>query len=416
MPELASLTAADIARLAGVTRATVSNWRRRHPDFPAPSGGTDASPAYDRAEVEAWLASRGALPELPPEERLWHAVLEAATETDLGSAAAGMATALSGSAPHPQSAGDGGLHARVVAAAAGAIAEIGPERAIESLTGKYAEATGVMATPAPLAALMADLADPGKGVVLDPACGTGETLAAVLERGTATACGQELDDAMAALAEFRLRSRRWQAEVAVCGGDSLTEDAYGGLQADAVVCHPPFASRDWPQEALAGDRALGVRHPAEGRVGTGLGSARARSPAARRPGRHADAASRGIQAVRPADQDGVPAPRRAPRRSVPAARRGKAEPHPAPAVDPGTTAGARAVGPARPARRSRGSARRGSGRDESRLAAGPGQPCSKPGALSAAERQSRAAAGLAMTGLARGGSCGPSTCSTRLST
>ena len=253
MPELASLTAADIARLAGVTRATVSNWRRRHPDFPAPSGGTDASPAYDRAEVETWLASRGALPELPPEERLWHAVLEAATETDLGGAADGMAIALSGSTPHPQSAGDVGRHARVAAAAARAIAEIGPERAIESLTGKYAEATGVMATPAPLAALMADLADPGKGVVLDPACGTGETLAAVLERGTATACGQELDDAMAALAEFRLRSGRWQAEVAVCGGDSLTEDAYGGLQADAVVCHPPFASRDWPQEALAGD-------------------------------------------------------------------------------------------------------------------------------------------------------------------
>jgi len=253
MPELASLTAADIARIAGVTRATVSNWRRRHPDFPAPSGGTDASPAYDRAEVEAWLASRGALPELPPEERLWHAVLEAATGTDLGSAAAGMAVALAGSAPHPQPAGDGGLHARVVAAAAGAIAEIGPEQAIESLAGKYAEATGVMATPAPLAALMADLADPGKGVVLDPACGTGETLAAVLERGTATACGQELDDAMAALAEFRLRSRRWQAEVAVCGGDSLTEDAYSGLEADAVVCHPPFASRGWPQEALAGD-------------------------------------------------------------------------------------------------------------------------------------------------------------------
>jgi SAM-dependent methyltransferase len=253
MPELASLTAADIARLAGVTRATVSNWRRRHPDFPAPSGGTDASPAYDRTAVEVWLASRGALPELPPEERLWHAVLEAATETDLGSAAAGMATALSGSAPYSQPAGDSGLHPCVAAAAAGAIAEIGLERAIESLTEKYAEAIGVTATPAPLAALMADLADPGKGVVLDPACGTGETLAAVLERGTATACGQELDDAMAALAEFRLRSRRWQAEVAVCGGDSLTEDAYSGLQADAVVCHPPFASRDWPQEALAGD-------------------------------------------------------------------------------------------------------------------------------------------------------------------
>src|ERR1700722_13142048 len=129
MPELASLTAADIARLAGVTRATVSNWRRRHPDFPAPSGGTDASPAYDRAAVEAWLASRGSLPELPPQEQLWHAVLDAATETNLSIAAVDMATALSGSRPHPQSAGDVGPDARVVAAAAEAIAEIGPERA-----------------------------------------------------------------------------------------------------------------------------------------------------------------------------------------------------------------------------------------------------------------------------------------------
>ena len=36
MPEDATVTAADIARLAGVGRAAVSNWRRRHPDFPRP--------------------------------------------------------------------------------------------------------------------------------------------------------------------------------------------------------------------------------------------------------------------------------------------------------------------------------------------------------------------------------------------
>ena len=101
MPEMASLTAADIARLAGVTRATVSNWRRRHADFPAPSGGTDASPAYDRAEVEAWLAARGALPALPPGERLWRAVLDAAFETDLGEAVTSAAVALSGASFGP---------------------------------------------------------------------------------------------------------------------------------------------------------------------------------------------------------------------------------------------------------------------------------------------------------------------------
>ena len=56
------LTAAEISRLAGVTRATVSNWRRRHPDFPQPSGGTEASPSYDRGQIEAWLDARGRLP------------------------------------------------------------------------------------------------------------------------------------------------------------------------------------------------------------------------------------------------------------------------------------------------------------------------------------------------------------------
>lgn len=39
----AQMTAAEISRIAGVTRATVSNWRRRHDDFPAPSGGTTSS-------------------------------------------------------------------------------------------------------------------------------------------------------------------------------------------------------------------------------------------------------------------------------------------------------------------------------------------------------------------------------------
>ena len=92
MPDASVLTAADIARLAGVTRGAVSNWRRRHPDFPVPSGGTDASPAYDRSEVEAWLAARGALPELPPAERLWRTILDMAGGTNLGDAVQWAAT------------------------------------------------------------------------------------------------------------------------------------------------------------------------------------------------------------------------------------------------------------------------------------------------------------------------------------
>lgn len=59
------VTAAGIARLAGVGRAAVSNWRRRHADFPKPVGGTETSPSFALADVEAWLRAQGKLAEVP---------------------------------------------------------------------------------------------------------------------------------------------------------------------------------------------------------------------------------------------------------------------------------------------------------------------------------------------------------------
>jgi predicted DNA-binding transcriptional regulator AlpA len=54
-----AITAAAIARLAGVGRAAVSNWRRRYPEFPKPVGGSPVSPTFDRTEVETWLKATG---------------------------------------------------------------------------------------------------------------------------------------------------------------------------------------------------------------------------------------------------------------------------------------------------------------------------------------------------------------------
>ncbi|MEU9334958.1 N-6 DNA methylase [Streptomyces sp. NPDC048290] len=65
------VTAAGIARLAGVGRAAVSNWRRRHADFPKPVGGTETSPSFALAEVERWLRGQGKLAEVPLRERVW---------------------------------------------------------------------------------------------------------------------------------------------------------------------------------------------------------------------------------------------------------------------------------------------------------------------------------------------------------
>src|ERR1700722_17160253 len=61
MPELPDtlVALAEIARIAGVGRAAVSNWRRRYPGFPSRVGGTDASPLFSLAAVEDWLDTQG---------------------------------------------------------------------------------------------------------------------------------------------------------------------------------------------------------------------------------------------------------------------------------------------------------------------------------------------------------------------
>ena len=53
------MTAAAIARLAGVGRAAVSNWRKRYPEFPQPVGGSPNSPTFRPGEVVGWLNATG---------------------------------------------------------------------------------------------------------------------------------------------------------------------------------------------------------------------------------------------------------------------------------------------------------------------------------------------------------------------
>lgn len=52
------LTVSDIAKLAQVERSTVSNWQRRHDDFPKPLPDSSGRPQFDAAAVRAWLAQR----------------------------------------------------------------------------------------------------------------------------------------------------------------------------------------------------------------------------------------------------------------------------------------------------------------------------------------------------------------------
>ncbi|MFI6440050.1 hypothetical protein [Streptomyces sp. NPDC050759] len=54
----------QIARMAGVGRVAVVNWRRRHGGLDA-TGGTKESPTFSRVAAEQWLRALGKLPRPP---------------------------------------------------------------------------------------------------------------------------------------------------------------------------------------------------------------------------------------------------------------------------------------------------------------------------------------------------------------
>ena len=52
----------EIAQRAGVHRAVVTVWRRRHEDFPAPVAELKVGPVWWWPDVEKWLTRTGRMP------------------------------------------------------------------------------------------------------------------------------------------------------------------------------------------------------------------------------------------------------------------------------------------------------------------------------------------------------------------
>ena len=162
-------TAEEIARVAGVARGTISHWRRRHADFPAPVSGAGRGAVFDQAEVEAWLAGAGRC-ELAPNASLWREVSHAARGTSLGRVVAAVAAAVT---PHADGqAPEHALPPGLARAAERSVDEAGAVAVLGDLIDRYSVASGRYVTPARIAEFMVSLAAIGEGAtVLDPASG-----------------------------------------------------------------------------------------------------------------------------------------------------------------------------------------------------------------------------------------------------
>ncbi|MEU1595128.1 N-6 DNA methylase [Streptomyces sp. NPDC005708] len=299
----AQVTAAEISRLAGVTRATVSNWRRRHADFPAPAGGTDTSPLYDLEAVRAWLDSRGHGTAASPAEELRAALrlhtgsggtptrllplvlagahrdreaLTALGELPDGELAARCHDAvaeLADTVPGAETVTYTPDDAPVLRALLHCVRDESGQAALDVLAERELEdsaASGAYQTPGQLADLMGRLLTPYPdgpypARVLDPACGSGTLLAAAAQHGARGLFAQDLLPVQAQRTAVRLRLTAPEVQVAVRAGDTLRADAFPDLIADAVLCNPPYADRDWGHDELAYDPrwAYGVPPRAE---------------------------------------------------------------------------------------------------------------------------------------------------------
>ncbi|MFI2035023.1 N-6 DNA methylase [Streptomyces bottropensis] len=248
-PEATPLvTGSEIARLAGVTRAAVSNWRRRYDDFPTPVGGGATSPLFDLAEVQAWLDGQRKGQEVSVEVRLWQALRGSYGDDMLGGLVDVAALLTEGEAPE-------GLSADVV-------------RLVRELaeSGGAAEAAGVLAerftdsvrragsdqvtSPRVVRAVRRFAGEVAPDATLfDPACGIGSLLLAVGPEHGPRRCGQESDARRARFAQLRA-DLAGRVSAGIVAGDSLRDDRWTDLKADLVVCDPPVGEPDWGREAL----------------------------------------------------------------------------------------------------------------------------------------------------------------------
>jgi type I restriction-modification system DNA methylase subunit len=273
------ISMADIARLAGQSRATVGNWKARNPDFPPERGRGPRGPLYDRAEVTQWLESTNRLDKRPQEVAvMWRVadLLRGDMRTeDALSLVLVLLALMSKSSPADwqmiRNTPPGDLEAALRSRALSLfpyVDELMPRRTLrpqslaavidllsqfdrshvslmaDALLEQSARAMGhgggEYISPPSVRRLIVAIAQP-VGSVYNPASGIGQLMidtALSVGPGAVEIFGQEINEQVWAMAQLNLAIHDVRAEIAL--GDVFREDRFSDLRANRVVTIPPW--------------------------------------------------------------------------------------------------------------------------------------------------------------------------------
>jgi len=281
----------DIAELAGVSRAAVSNWRKREGlNFPKPVDGSATRPLFDKEAVIAWLAQQGKTIDRSTDRGLWeaaHHLRGAVAVEEMASVIAALAClrylsadadadaweslrALPEATPPDVARAAERLPADtrdlvetdtvlppttrlapvITAISQPALSDLAPglDFVIERSTAAGLHRAAVSgAVDSPAARLLAALATrhlTAGGTIHDPACGIAWVMTtALVASPDTTGFGYEINERAARLARQRALLAGQVSRLEVISADTLHDDPQPDRRADVVIAEPPFGLR-----------------------------------------------------------------------------------------------------------------------------------------------------------------------------
>lgn len=121
---------------------------------------------------------------------------------------------------------------------------------------KEGKGKGEFYTPKSIVNLIAEMIEPYKGIIYDPACGSGGMFVQSIKfienhhgnKKEVSIYGQEYTNTTYKLAKMNLAIRGIAANLGEKAADTFAQDQHKDLKADFIMANPPFNQKDWRAE------------------------------------------------------------------------------------------------------------------------------------------------------------------------